>query len=160
MSKEIPLTNGLVAIVDEADYPSLSKFKWVAIRRGDRWYACRTEGIWPHKKLIRMHREIMQAPAEMEVDHIDWNGLNNTRANLRIVNSSTNHQNRRKMNGCTSKYLGVTRKKKDRGWTASIYVKGKYRYLGYFMSEEDAAAAYDTAARLFYGQDARVNGVK
>lgn len=106
--KLMPLTQGKSAIVDDVDYPALSEYSWCVKKCGGLQYAARgikTGGI---QKTILMHRIILDARADVEVDHINGNGLDNRRCNLRLVNSSQNHFNQRKQHKQTSsKYKGV-----------------------------------------------------
>ncbi len=102
MAKEIPLTQGLVAIVDDADYEYLSQFKWCARKAGNTYYAVRQE----NKRFICMHIQIIGRRPGLEIDHIDGNGLNNRRSNLRFVTLRQNQQNR--LYRRYSKYHGVS----------------------------------------------------
>ena len=148
----IPLTKGKVAIVDAADYDWLSSFKWAANQKPGGVYACRNV----KRKNILMHRMIMNAPVGKFVDHIDRNGLNNRRCNLRLCSFAENIRNTKGW-GKTSRYKGVTRRKKDKKWISSIRYNNKFHYIGYFENETDAARAYDKAARKFFGQFAYLN---
>ena len=151
--KEIPLTKGLVALVDDEDYARLSQFKWYAqtnkrinyaVRRGARANG-RTPMIW-------MHREILSA-AGLDVDHRDGDGLNNRRANLRLATRRQNICARRPNLGHT--YRGVWRAG-DR-FRAAIKVRGITHHLGTFASETEAARAYDAVAAAVFGAFARLN---
>lgn len=148
----IPLTQGKVAIVDAKDYHWLSKYKWYATKSGQRFYAQR------HKngRNISMHRMIMQAPKQMVVDHIDGNGLNNRRANLRLCSIPENLRNRRSPGG-TSKYKGVTFHKQRKKWRAVISSNRRHIHLGLFDDEIDAARAYDRKADELFGEFAYLN---
>lgn len=150
--KFIPLTQGKVAIVDAEDYDWLSKYKWHASKKEYNWYACRNY----NRSIVGMHQVIMNAPKGMLVDHIDHNGLNNRRSNLRVCTSSQNHQNRERTRG-TSKYKGVYREKRYRKWCASIHFEGRNYYLGSFSNELDAAKAYDLKAAELFGEFAYLN---
>jgi len=148
----IPLTKGKVAIVDAEDYAWLSQYKWHASKKGYNWYACRNY----NRSIVCMHRVIMNAPKGMLVDHIDHNGLNNRRSNLRLCTSSQNHQNRERTRG-TSNYKGVYREKRYRKWCASVYFEGRNHYLGSFSNEVEAARAYDKKAAELFGEFAYLN---
>lgn len=151
--KYIPLTKGKFAIVDAEDYPWLSKHKWYAIKSDIRFYAYRAH----RKRNISMHRQIMNAPKNMFVDHIDGNSLNNTKANLRLATSIQNTWNRRKYNvPSRSKFKGTVWVKKQK-WQARICINGKRLYLGSFNNEADAARAYDKKAAELFGQFAYLN---
>lgn len=152
--KEIPLTRGLVAIVDDEDYAEFSKFKWFAHKSG---YAVRKV---PHPSkprkgaLIWMHRSIFNLPLgdKREVDHFDGNRLNNMRSNLRVCNRSQNSCNRGANKNNTSGFKGVYWKEDHRKWFSCITVNRKRMYLGYFDSPEMAHAAYCAAANEFHGE--------
>ncbi len=145
--KEIPLTRGQVALIDDADFNELSRYKWCVMRI----YACRFEG----RRCIPMHRQILQAPAELEVDHIDGNGLNNQRSNLRLCTTSQNQQNSRRRTDNTSGYKGVSFDQRRGRWKAQIRVNGKRITLGRYDDIEHAAAAYHEAALRYHGEFAR-----
>jgi hypothetical protein len=136
--KEMPLTKGKVALVDDEDYIELSKYKWgLYTSSKNLFYATRHDG----QKTIAMHRAIMNTPAGMETDHINGNGLDNRKENLRIVTRRENQQNRHGFK--TSNYPGVS-KVKNR-WTAHIHINKKQNYLGSFKDEEKAARRYRIA---------------
>ena len=106
-----------------------------------------------------MHREILNPPHPLVVDHINHSGLDNREANLRPATKSQNNINKpyKKKKGAHSKYHGVTLEKRINKWQAQIRAKGKPRVIGYFDNEIDAAKAYDTAARKYHGQFAVLN---
>ena len=103
-----------------------------------------------------MHREIMGASPGQYVDHIDGDGLNNRKSNLRLCNSMENGGNQ-KSRGGTSKYKGVYFYRPTKKWKAQVRVGGKKTHLGYFNKEEDAAMAHDAAAREAFGEYCCVN---
>lgn len=160
MSKQIALTQGQFAIVDDGDFEFLAQWKWYAHKRPCTFYAERTQIIEGKKQKIWMHRLIMQTPPGMFVDHIDGNGLNNTRSNLRNVTHQQNMANRSLWrNGTTTGVRGVYIDKRDGGIFASITVDGKATHLGRFGSIADASTAYEKArAFLRAGEIYRIEG--
>lgn len=154
--KTILLTQGRVAIVDDEDYDLLMQYSWQVEKR--RLYAVgNTKGSIKERKRLRMHRLIMDAPADMQVDHINGDGLDNRKCNLRICSNSQNMMNGRKRKNGTSKYKGVSYFKRDGRWRAVISNFGKYTHIGYFDTEEEAAMAYNEIARNIFGEFAWLN---
>lgn len=158
MAKEIPLTKGQIAIVDDEDYEKLIEHKWCAQRartKGTLYYYAVRMARDEHKCRYTefMHHVIM---GRVKVDHKNHNGLDNRRENLRIANQAQNNANRRKDSGdCSSKYKGVTRE--NNRWRARIKADEKRIHLGLFHSEEEAARAYDQAAKELFGEFALLN---
>lgn len=153
MTVEVPLSRGLVAIVDDADADAVRRFSW-CVRPGTRtWYAVRSLLLPDGRRAWqRMHRFITGYAV---TDHVNGNGLDNRRANLRPATPSENSQNKRKALGTTSRFKGVTR---DGGrWVARIKVAGDLHTLGRFVDEVAAAHAYDEAARVEFGGFAALN---
>lgn len=156
--KQIPLNQGYVALVDDEDYEELAKYTWHAVVGRRTVYAYRFGPRKEGRKHIPMHRSLLNAPADMDVDHIDGNGLNNTRANIRLATTSQNNGNRAKTVRKTySRFKGVTWYKRENRWVAQIVTNNKRRYLGIFTNEEDAARAYDKAALEQWGEFAKLN---
>lgn len=152
---EIPLTQGVVAIIDDKDIDLIGQHKWYAHKRkGSNVYYAQTNIIEKGKrKTLRMHWLIMGVK---HVDHINHNGLDNRRKNLRFCNQSQNTANSRKrMGGKTSEFKGVCRKGEK--YLAQITVDGIRYCLGYFYSEENAALAYDRKAEKAFGEFAYLN---
>ena len=152
-AKLIPLTRGKFAIVDAEDYESLDRYKWHA-NKGSRTYYARSR---KNGKMIRMHRVITNAPKGLVVDHINHNGADNRKKNLRICTYAENSHNRRCGRRGSSKYKGVSRCKKKELFLACIRCDGKHYHLGRFKSEIAAAKAYDKKARELFGQFAYLN---
>lgn len=161
--KEITLSMGQVALVDDSDYEMLSKYKWHVLRHKDgRFYAFSCLG--KHRGRVSMHRYILGLNrSSIVVDHRDGNGLNNQRYNIRTCTRSQNQMNSKKRAGCSSKYIGVNRKN-DRKWVywrATIRINGKGKELGYFPFTEEgeiqAAKLRDEAAKKYHGEFAKLN---
>lgn len=156
--KSIELSQGKVAIVDAADYERLSLHKWCAMKQRHTWYAVRSILLPSGRQTtVYMHREIMGLPSKVKVDHKDGDGLNNWRDNLRSATDQQNCFNAVARKNKSSQYKGVSLFKKVNKWEAYITLDGKQRRLGFFSNEEDAARAYDAAARLLFGEFARFN---
>lgn len=157
--KQIRLTQGEFAIVDDEDFERLSKFKWHISKRGNKrkhWYAERL--IREKGKNIRfnMHRVLLDVPNGMEIDHRNGNGLDNRKCNLRICTRSQNQANST-AHGGSSKYKGVCWHRRDKIWESYIQPNGKMIYLGSFDSEVEAARAYNKAAVEHFGEFANIN---
>jgi hypothetical protein len=158
--RRIPLTQGKYAIVDPEDYEKLIQYKWHA-KKGLRTYYANHSLITGKKgkrKSLYMHHLVIDVPANMYCDHINHNGLDNRKANLRAATSAQNIWNRRKFKKANSisKYTGVY-KTVSNTWYARITVLGKLIYLGTFKTEVAAAKAYAAAARKYHGQFASIN---
>ncbi|WP_081790752.1 HNH endonuclease [Deinococcus phoenicis] len=134
--KEIVLSNGGVALVDDADFEYLSQWKWHRLNSG---YAARTG--W--KKKILMHRELAKPSEGLQVDHIDRNKLNNQRSNLRCVTPSVNRRNTGMSSRNRSGYTGVSFNTEKGKWQAATRIDGKDYLIGRFKTVEDAKEAYD-----------------
>jgi hypothetical protein len=155
--KEIPLTQGKVALVDDADYPELAKHRWYVLRPRHAFYAARYIVPKGEKRYcVYMHRIIAGAGQGLQVDHVNGDGLDNRRCNLRLCSQSQNNQNQRKTRG-SSVFKGVSWARTECRWQASIKINGKSRALGHFTNESDAARAYDIAAVKYFGAFARLN---
>ncbi len=139
----IELSKGRVAIVDKSDSALISDFKW-SIRQG--LYVA----SWIKGKRIYLHRHIMGAKHGQMVDHKDGNQLNNRRSNLRFCTPSQNVINSKVRSNNTSGYRGVDATRLR--WRARIGVNGHRILLGIFDQIEDAATAYDQAAKMHFGE--------
>jgi hypothetical protein len=156
--KEIPLSRGLVALVDDADFGALSAHKWSSDGKG---YAQRTLKNHEHpgkKKVVSMHRVLLGLDVgdKRQVDHIDGNKANNQRSNLRICSPSQNHCNVGPNSRNKSGYKGVYFHAANGKWTATIRAPEKYIRLGYFTTAEAANAAYVEAAKIYHGEFANI----
>ncbi|MBI5643318.1 MAG: HNH endonuclease [Deltaproteobacteria bacterium] len=150
----IPLTKGHVAIVDEEDYGRVSMMRWYAHSEG---YAVNDGRKRGGSGMVLMHRFILNAPVGIDVDHVDGDGFDNRRVNLRMATRSQNNMNSRKRDRCTSRFKGVSWGKRDRKWVAQIKKDGVHYNLGYFSEELLAAKAYDRAAKMMFKEYARLN---
>lgn len=151
--KEILLTQGKRAIVDNEDFTRFGHLRWYAQRKASSrtFYASRA---LPGGGTTTLHEEILGVSG---VDHRDGDGLNNRRANLRRASPLQNMWNRRKHKPGSSRFKGVIWEKG--AWRARITVKGRLRHLGRFVSETEAAFAYDSEAKKHFGEFARLNFV-
>jgi len=164
--KEIELTQGKVAIVDDCDYEKLMERKWFASRQrnsvnGERYYVATNEWV-PEKKrqkTIFMHRIILSPPYGMYVDHVNGNGLDNRRENIRICTHSQNQANTGPLPSNKTGYKGV-RRIKNRNSTGCNFPYQAIiiaTYLGTYRTKEEAALVYDAAAIKEYGEFAYLN---
>lgn len=155
---EVELTQGYVAIVDDADYYMVSAYSWQITRptRSGNIYASGRVG----GNLILMHRLILGlTDPRIMVDHKNCDGLDNRRTNLRLASKSQNNANQRKQDGKSSQYKGVFWNKLVGKWAASIKVDQNKINLGVFQLESDAANAYNLAAIEYFGEFARINDI-
>lgn len=147
--KEIKLTQGKMAIVDDDIWDFLSQYKWCAVRFRDTYYA--VKNVWFGNKKSRsayLHHVIVGRPINgFKVDHINGNSLDNRRQNLRIVTNRENIINSRRFREgrTSSRYPGVSWHKTEKTWRASIQINGRQVHLGHYQNELDAANAYKAA---------------
>jgi len=155
----VPLSRGYVTHVDDADWDRLRHFRWHAQVAKGRVYACRTAQTERGPRLVYMHVEIL---GHRGVDHINGDGLDNRRANLRPATQSQNTQNARKRahhkgRPTSSRFKGVSFHRVTGKWCAYFCRRGRVVHLGLFPSERQAALAYNAAALAEYGAFARPN---
>lgn len=155
--KKIKLTQNKYALVDNKDYVDLSKHKWQAEKSGKTFYAVRTIRTPKGRTCLQMHRYIINAPKGMLTDHIDGNGLNNQKKNLRLATASDNARNRGKQKNNTSGFKGVSYCKRDNVWRAQIRVFYKDIILGAFKEKELAYKAYIKACKKYHKNFANYN---
>jgi hypothetical protein len=159
--REIPLTQGKVALVDDEDYEWLSQWKWFAYHdRSGTWYARRNIRLPDGRMgILSMQNAVRAMDAGYLCDHEDGDGLNNQRYNLRRATKNQNVRNRKKQRNNTSGYRGVSWDAEKQKWRAQIRVDTKGISLGRFSDPEDAARAYNAAALKHFGEFARLNEV-
>lgn len=149
--KEIIIAKGKnVAIIDDEDFDLISKYTWTRSIRSNKIYVV-SKGV----SRVLMHRLIMGFPKDLLVDHINHNGLDNRKINLRIVSKKQNQCNRRPSKKGTSKYLGVIKRRNS--WRAQISINKRTKHIGTFASEEQAALAYNEFAKVVHGDYANLN---
>lgn len=155
MVKELQLSRGMIALVDDEDYDWLIQYKWYANTFSGRWYAA-TKGMGDGETTL-LHRLIMNPPNGMQVDHINHNGLDCRRCNMRIVTPSQNMMNKIKQKSkyskpCSSRFKGVHWDKLNNCWKTEIMINRKHVWIGRFEYEIDAAHAYDVKAKELFGE--------
>src|SRR3990170_1674490 len=164
----LQLTKGKSTIIDRRDWPLVKHWKWSALRTKTKWYAVRGVSANGKVRMILMHREIMHAKTGITVDHIDRNGLNNRRRNLRLATYSQQQMNRRakimvKGKRKTSRYKGVwwcnAWGRNRAGWFAGITILG-HQYMQRVDSQREGARVYDALALKHFGAFARGNFTK
>lgn len=151
--KQITLTQGKVALIDDGDFEFLSGFKWFAVFDGYNWYAASKISC----RSVKMHQLLMSVNGGSEIDHRDNNGLNNQRSNLRICTHRNNIRNKKIASRNKSGLKGVSWKPHISRWIAQIKTDDKVVHLGTFIKKEDAAMTYDAAAEKHFGEFACTN---
>ncbi|MEK6879786.1 MAG: hypothetical protein AABY22_09275 [Nanoarchaeota archaeon] len=169
MAKRIKLTKGKYAIVDNDSFELIKDYKWRAKKDKNTYYAYSRHRVDGKRKHIAMHRLIMNAQPRQIIDHIDKNGLNNKKSNLRFCNTSQNAANHHPRG--KSKYLGVcpklrkwkTRNGKEKSrqvWVAQLTMNYKRMFFKYFETEIESAKAYNEVAIKYHGKFANLNILK
>lgn len=161
-------------IVDEQDFEWLNKYKWFKVCNGNKYYAQSSLYEDGKQKTVQIHRLIMNPEKGKVVDHIDGNGLNNSRSNLRIATSSQNSRNRGGNKNTSSKYKGVSLihfkhcQKRKNGenkiykyarWRAMINFGNGNKLIGFYKTEEEAALAYNKMSLKHHGEFAFINKI-
>lgn len=153
--KKIPLSQGKFALVDDDDFERVSKWKWSYFKAQDGCErAVRNNG----KTSVYLHRFLVEPPKGYEVDHIDHDGLNNQKSNLRIATRSQNAANRRLQSNNTSGYIGVSKLKGKQKWLSYAKKNGKSFNLGCYDTPEEAARVRDKKIKELHAEFASTNG--
>lgn len=155
--KRIQLTQNKYTIVDDENYEELSKYRWYLNTFGyvRRWRPTIERQAKPGSREIFLHRHLIDVPKGYVIDHINGDKLDNRRCNLRVCTPHQNRMNRQSQKNNTSGYKGVFWNKQRNKWSAKINFNHKQIYTGYFDNKEDAAKAYERAARKYFGEFAR-----
>lgn len=159
---QIELQNGLIAKVDEEDWVTLglSRYTWQAKKHGHKSYVI--ANVWNSERKqqvgVRMHRLILNAQPGQFIDHIDGDGLNNLRTNLRFASNAQNQQNTSSRRG-SSQFKGVSWMVSKGKWLVAFRCEGQHHFVGYFDNEIEAARAYNAAIVPLAGMYARLNPV-
>jgi hypothetical protein len=161
MAKEIQLTQGKVAIVDDDMYDYLMQWKWFASKqKNDKFYVGRSIPVSKNKQtIIYMHRFIMKPNKGMVIDHLDGNPLNNQKNNLRICTNAENTRNSKININNKSGYKGVSYQENRNNYRAQIEFNNKKINIGDFIDPIDAAKAYNAAAVKYHGEFANLNKI-
>jgi hypothetical protein len=154
MSKYIQLTKGLSVLVDDADYEKYNQFNWTPHYNGQKYYPVRKVKIDGKSREIYLHREIMDAPKGVHVDHINGNSLDCRRENMRFATPSQNAMNRRMRSDNKTGVVGVSQTRSGK-YLACYSIKGRLKRLGLFSTLEEAKAAREAAEAKYYGEYAR-----
>lgn len=157
---QIELTKGLYALVDDEDFEELNKVKWCAIKGRYTYYAVRGVRVKGEGRNIgfKMHRVILKlSDRKIFVDHIDGNGLNNQKSNLRKSTCADNRRNSKGNKIGSSMYKGVFWNKENKKWRSKIGFNGEKIFIGDFTNEIECAKAYDKKAMELFGEFAYLN---
>lgn len=155
--KQIELTQGKFTQVDDENFIHLNQFKWYAEKKSNSFYARRSFATESgRQKKVYMHVEIMDFKG---IDHIDHDGLNNQKSNLRQATTQQNGGNRKKSKNCSSNYKGVSWDKQNKKWQTLIKYNNQAIFLGRFNNEIDAAKAYNEAAIEYFKEFANLNKI-
>lgn len=162
--KRISLSQNKFALVDDEDFEFLNKWKWsLFASRDKRYYAFRqvlcSDG---KRRSLLMHRLLLglQCGDSRQIDHVDTDGLNNTKDNLRICSDLENHRNRGLQTNNSSGYKGVSWHKKDKKWRARLSLFKKEIWIGNFDTAKEAASAYNRIALKYHGEFANLNEIR
>lgn len=164
--KKIPLSQQgkhagkYFALVDDEDYQNLSKYNWSVFNQNKKIkYAARKIRVNKIPKILFMHRIILRCPPNLFGDHIDGDGLNNQKYNLRIATKQNNNSNKTKLLRNISGFKGVGYRKDIKKFSARICFNYKEIFLGYFNTNVEAAKAYNKKALELFGEFANINQI-
>lgn len=150
------------AIIDDCDFELINSFSWSYCVFSGKPYAVTTlsNSNGEHRKVL-MHQMIMGVNIGMDIDHIDGNGLNNSRYNLRVCTHAQNVMNSKAKSSNITGFKGVRMRREalKKPFTAQIQVEGKLIHLGYFKTASEAAISYNKAALKYFGEFARLNKI-
>ena len=152
-AKEIKLSKGKVALVNKEDLLEVSQYNW-CVSGDERYAVSRTKG-----KYVLLHRLILKPNKNQTVDHINGNGLDCRRENLRLCTQQENTRNQRLSAANTSGYKGVSFHKSRGKWRAYVKINGVQKHLGLYSSPREAAKAYNKAALELFKQFAKLNKI-
>jgi len=150
---KIPLTQGRFALIDDGDFEKVSRYKWYFDKIG--YAGANLPMIKGKRGTIRMHRLLMDFPKRSEIDHVNGNGLDNRKSNLRLCTHAQNIHNSKKRKDNTSGYFGV--KRNGNNWCATIWLNMKGISLGTYKTKREAALAYNKGALKYHGEFAKLN---
>ena len=148
--KRIPLSQGKFALVDDEDFEELKKYRWYATCPKNIFYAYRSFILNGNRVKRSMHCKIIHKVDGLIIDHIDGDGLNNQRSNLRLCTNAENQRNSKKFRNNTTGYRGVYKMKHSNRFESKICVDGKRIYLGGFSTKEEAYKAFCDAAKTYH----------
>jgi len=157
--KNIPLSQGKFALVDDEDFEQLNKHKWFATKNHSGiWYARRnTNRTIGKRKIILMHRKIMNCSSDMKIDHANHDGLDNRRCNIRICTNSQNRKNSGLQKNNSSGLIGVSWHKRCKKWMARIQKDKRDIHIGYFNNKVEAGHMVDQFSICLFGEFAVLN---